>query len=406
MVIQHCMEAMNANRMLNVNVKDQAKASEKLSSGYRINRAADDAAGLSISEKMRRQVRGLTQAAENAQDGISLVQIAEGALNEVHDMLQRMNELCVKSANDTLTYEDKTYIQSEIEALQTEIDRTGGVTTFNEIKILNGIRQEMVRATAPALGYNGIGGGTLTQATSNALASYTIRPLSDGTILTTGDGSEKTYYSVNGPNPPAHQVIYDDDGNIIDEIIPGSSRYPYSISKESVYRDIASRLSKANTTDDHTVSITYQIAGPDEGKFNMEFFGKLQLKLQVGSEAGQTMDIKISPVNASSLGLWNVNVATRDNSGPLAGIETVKNALQKVSQERSNLGAYQNRLEHTIRNLDNVVENTTGAESRIRDTDMAHQMVNYSNRNILIQAGQTILSQANQTNQGVLSLLQ
>lgn len=151
MVIQHCMEAMNANRMLNVNVKDQAKASEKLSSGYRINRAADDAAGLSISEKMRRQVRGLTQAAENAQDGISLVQIAEGALNEVHDMLQRMNELCVKSANDTLTYEDKTYIQSEIEALQSEIDRTGGVTTFNEIKILNGIRQEMIRAASPTL---------------------------------------------------------------------------------------------------------------------------------------------------------------------------------------------------------------------------------------------------------------
>ena len=197
-----------------------------------------------------------------------------------------------------------------------------------------------------------------------------------------------------------------EDGIIIDEIIPGSSRYPYSISKESVYRDIASRLSKANTTDDHTVSITYQIAGPDEGKFNMEFFGKLQLKLQVGSEAGQTMDIKISPVNASSLGLWNVNVATRDNSGPLSGIETVKNAIEITSRERSNLGAYQNRLEHTIRNLDNVVENTTGAESRIRDTDMAHQMVNYSNRNILIQAGQTILSQANQTNQGVLSLLQ
>ena len=394
MVIQHCMEAMNANRMLNVNVKDQAKASEKLSSGYRINRAADDAAGLSISEKMRRQVRGLTQAAENAQDGISLVQIAEGALNEVHDMLQRMNELCVKSANDTLTYEDKTYIQSEIEALQSEIDRTGGVTTFNEIKILNGIRQESVTARAPSLPYIGLGTGTLRQASNGSLASYAISPLHDGQILSTGSGDDTVYYKIGG-------TLSDDE-----TLVPGSRDNPWPLTKESVYRSIASSIARANVADTYSATITYPTSGEDEGKFTMEFFGPLQVKLQVGSEPGQTMDLSVNTINATVLGLWNINVATRDNSGPLKGIESVKNALQKVSQERSNLGAYQNRLEHTIRNLDNVVENTTGAESRIRDTDMAHQMVNYSNRNILIQAGQTILSQANQTKQGVLSLLQ
>ena len=394
MVVQHCMAAMNADRMLNVNVKDQAKASEKLSSGYRINRAADDAAGLAISEKMRRQVRGLTQASENAQDGISMVQIAEGALNEVHDMLQRMNELCVKAANDTLTFEDREYIQSEIEALQSEVDRTGGVTTFNEIKVLNGIRQEMVRAAAPNLGYSGFGSGTLRQAGSDGNASYQISPLRDGQVLTVGSGDSTVYYAVNG--------TLSDDPNLV----PGSRENPWPISKESAYRHVASRLSSANTTDDYTVSVTYSTSGPDEGKFNMEFFGKLQIKLQVGSEAGDTLDIKISPVNASSLGLWSVNVATRDSSGPLAGIESVKNALEITSRERSNLGAYQNRLEHTIRNLDNVVENTTSSESQIRDTDMARQMVDYSNRNVLLQAGQSILSQANQTNQGVLSLLQ
>ena len=268
MIVQHNLRAMNSNRMLGVNTQTQAKSTEKLSSGYKINRAADDAAGLSISEKMRRQIRGLTQASLNAQDGISCVQTAEGAMNEVHDMLQRMNELAVKAANGTNDADtDVTYIQSEISQLIEEIDRVSDTTTFNEQMLL-------------------------------------------------------------------------------------------------------------------------------DGNFDVD--------LQVGSEDGNTMNVAIGALDAATLGVDGVDV-TNDASG---AIDTVKAALQTVSEERSKLGAIQNRLEHTINNLDNVVENTTSAESRIRDTDMATEMVKYSNNNILAQAGQAMLAQSNQANQGVLSLLQ
>ena len=272
MFVQHNMRAMNSNRMLNVNTQTQAKSTEKLSSGYKINRAADDAAGLSISEKMRRQIRGLTQASLNAQDGVSCVQTAEGALNEVHDMLQRMNELAVKASSDTNQSTDLSYIQSEIDALVSEIDRVATTTTFNQQSLL------------------------------------------DGTF--TGKG------------------------------------------------------------------------------------------LQVGAESASTnrISISISKMSASGLGVNGLKVST--TSQARTSIDTIKEALQSVSKQRSDLGAVQNRLEHTINNLDNVVENTTSAESRIRDTDMATEMVKYSNTNILAQAGQAMLAQSNQANQGVLSLLQ
>ena len=274
MVVQHNMRAMNSNRMLNVNTQTQAKSTEKLSSGYRINRAADDAAGLSISEKMRRQVRGLTQASANAQDGISMVQTAEGALNEVHDMLQRMNELSVKAENGTLKTADRGYINSEVQQLLSEINRVASTTTFNEMNLL------------------------------------------DGT------------------------------------------------------------------------------------------FSGTACNLQVGAEASQYISVKIGSMDADGLGLTaDVSTCTTaDGAAALNG--AVKAAIDKVSKQRSDLGAVQNRLEHTINNLDNVVENTTAAESRIRDTDMATEMVKYSNVNILAQAGQAMLAQSNQANQGVLSLLQ
>ena len=273
MVVQHNVTAMNANRQLGITTGIQAKSSEKLSSGYKINRAADDAAGLAISEKMRRQVRGLTQASANAQDGISAVQTAEGALNEVHDMLQRMNELATKAANDTLTTDDRTYIQSEMDALSSEIDRTAEATEFNNQKLLDG-----------------------------------------------------------------------------------------------------------------------------------SFSGK---KLQVGSETEEKnqIDVSISKMGASEIGVHTNDIKVSDHSAAKTAITNVKNALTSVSTMRSNLGAIQNRLEHTIKNLDNVTENTQSAESAIRDTDMATEMVKYSNNNILAQAGQSMLAQANQTNQGVLSLL-
>ena len=269
MVVQHNLTAMNSNRMLGLTTASQAKSTEKLSSGYKINRAADDAAGLAISEKMRRQIRGLTQASANAQDGISMVQTAEGALNEVHDMLQRINELAVKGENGTLTSEDRGYIDSEVQQLMSEIDRVASTTTFNELNLLNG--------------------------------------------------------------------------------------------------DCSS--------------------GVD---------------LQVGAESGQHIQLKIAAMSCASISLTG-DATTSSNAGTLNA--NVKKAIKNVNEQRATLGAVQNRLEHTINNLDNVVENTTAAESQIRDTDMATEMVKYSNNNILAQAGQAMLAQANQSNQGVLSLL-
>ncbi len=273
MVVQHNMTAANSNRMLGVTTSAQAKATEKLSSGYKINRAADDAAGLTISEKMRSQVRGLTQASANAQDGISCVQTAEGALTEVHSMLQRMNELTVKAGNDTVTEQDRNAIQEEINALVDEIDRVSKATTFNTLNLL--------------------------------------------------------------------------DGNFTDK------------------------------------------------------------NLQVGAsgEDGNQIVISIEAMDSASIGVEKDTIAGEDGEAARGYISNITQAIAKVSKQRSDLGAIQNRLEHTIANLDNVVENTTAAESRIRDTDMASQMVEYSKNNILAQAGQSMLAQANQSNQGVLSLL-
>ena len=270
MVVQHNMSAMNANRMLSGVSSAQSKSTEKLSSGYRINRAADDAAGLSISEKMRSQIRGLNKASSNAQDGISLIQIAEGALNETHSILQRMNELATQAANDTNTDDDRTAIGDEITQLVSEIDRIKDTTQFNTMNLLNG-----------------------------------------------------------------------------------------------------------------------------------DFSGK---NLQVGSLKGQTISISISSLGASDLQINNLDVSSNSNAGD--AITSIQTAINTVSSNRSKLGAIQNRLEHTINNLDTTSENTSAAESRIRDTDMAQEMVNYSKNNILAQAGQSMLAQANQSTQGVLSLLQ
>ncbi|MCR5503234.1 MAG: flagellin [Lachnospiraceae bacterium] len=308
MVVQHNLQAMNSNRMLNVNTQAQAKSTEKLSSGYQINRAADDAAGLAISEKMRRQIKGLTQASANAQDGISMVQTAEGALGEVHDMLQRINQLSVKGENGTLTSADRGYIASEVQQLLSEIDRVQSTTTFNELSLLDG----SVTKTGLQVG-----------AEANQHIDITIKAM--GVF---GKGLDQT--AANGGG------IY---SNADDETL-------------------------ANAVDKF-----YQ--------YDTDGASKL--------EAGGTKTI-------TQADFASLNKAT-------------KIALNAVSKQRSDLGAVQNRLEHTISNLDNVVENTTSAESSIRDTDMATEMVRYSNNNILQQAGQAMLAQANQSNQGVLSLL-
>jgi flagellin len=271
MVVQHNLTAMNSNRMLGLTTSSQAKSTEKLSSGYRVNRAADDAAGLAISEKMRRQIKGLTQATRNAQDGISCVQTAEGALTEVHDMLQRMNTLAVQASNDTMTSDDRAYLNQEVRALVSEIDRVASTTTFNEQNLLDG-----------------------------------------------------------------------------------------------------------------------------------SFSGK---NLQVGAESGQYIGISIASMSSTGIGVNGIQVSGATNANAESAISTIKTALASVSSQRADLGAVQNRLEHTIKNLDNVVENTTAAESAIRDTDMATEMVTFSNANILAQAGTSMLAQANQSNQNVLSIL-
>lgn len=270
MVVQHNLTAMNANRQLGITASGQAKSSEKLSSGYKINRAGDDAAGLTISEKMRSQIRGLNKASTNAQDGVSLIQVAEGALNETHSILQRMNELATQAANDTNTTLDRDAIQSEINQLTSEIDRIRSTTQFNTMNLLDG-----------------------------------------------------------------------------------------------------------------------------------SFTGK---KLQVGSLEGQYISISITNMDAKTLGVSGLKVSSYVAAG--SSMTKIQNAINSVSQMRSTLGALQNRLEHTIANLDNVSENTQAAESRLRDTDMADEMVEYSKNNILAQAGQSMLAQANQSTQGVLSLLQ
>ena len=273
MVVQHNMQASNANRQLGVTTSSQAKVTEKLSSGYKINRAADDAAGLTISEKMRSNIRGLTQASANAQDGISCVQTAEGALTEVHSMLQRMNELAVKAANGTNTSADRTAIQAEISQLNSEISRVAQSTQFNTLDLLKGTFNRAIQVGA---------------------------------------------------------------------------------------------------------------ANKDE----------------------QRIQIKIVGMSATSLGTNDIDVADKTGVNAQKAISKITAAIAKVSKQRSDLGAIQNRLEHTIANLDNIVENTTAAESAIRDTDMAKTMVDYTKNNILSQAGTAMLSQANQSTQNVLSLLQ
>ena len=272
MVVQHNLSAMNTNRQMGTVTNALSKSTEKLSSGYKINRAADDAAGLSISEKMRSQIRGLDKASSNAEDGISLIQVAEGALNESHSILQRMNELATQAANDTNTTSDREAIQSEISQLTSELDRIYSTTQFNTMNLLYG-----------------------------------------------------------------------------------------------------------------------------------NFTGK---SLQVGALSGQIISLSINSMKASAIGIKASSISVSSNSAAGKSMSLIQLAINTVSQERSKLGALQNRLEHTINNLDTTSENTSAAESRIRDTDMATEMVEYSKNNILSQAGQSMLSQANQQTQGVLSLLQ
>ncbi len=353
MVVQHNITAMNSNRMLGLTTSAQAKSTERLSSGYKINRAADDAAGLAISEKMRRQIRGLTQASSNAQDGISTVQTAEGALAEVQDMLQRMNELAVKGENGTLTTSDRASIQSEIGQLMSEIDRVQSTTTFNEMNLLDGSFIKGLQVGAEAGQHINI-----------SIANMSMAGLAHNI-------DNKLYTKVTFRNLTAGQV----SGTM--------STYKQSQLTQSKANVIIGSMTQGTVNTWSTINTT-------TGTYN-----SATLTSNMATKIMNTF-MRLDAGNAKS-------VATAQDFNSLNAF--IKGALSLVSQQRSDLGAIQNRLEHTINNLDNIVENTTSAESAIRDTDIATEMVKYSNNSILQQAGTSMLSQANQGNQLALSLL-
>ena len=495
MVVQHNMQASNASRMLSITAGSQAKSTEKLSSGYKINRAADDAAGLSISEKMRKQIRGLTQASTNAEDGVSAVQTAEGALTEVHSMLQRMNELAVQASNGTNSETDRSSIQDEINQLTTEIDRVASTTKFNETYLLKGdYGTKTVKIAAHDAGLD----GTLTQNTQKATFTMDALAMGDkytigGTEYTIGvsgtsaddqldnalkvlgakgnltsgnvikidgksftiadktnaatsevavtqlnkfasqgstieyNGKSVTLFSTANGAAPSDGV---DDNNA--QLITAKKAYDLIQNEFKAASNIGATTAVSGeqmkkVTGTTSASVTENAVnglkptevrptGDNATPMKIEFSltkgeatvqNDLTFNLHVGSDADMTnkIGVTITDMSSTGLGVKGLNVSDATGKAATYAIDAIADAVSKVSAQRSSLGAIQNRLEHTIANVDNVVENSNAAESRIRDTDMAEEMVNYSKNNILQQAGQAMLAQANQSTQGVLSIL-
>ncbi|MBS4817142.1 MAG: flagellin [Clostridium sp.] len=395
MIVQHNITAMNANRMLGLTTGSLAKSTEKLSSGYRINRAADDAAGLTISEKMRKQIRGLDQASTNAEDGISAVQTAEGALTEVHSMLQRMNELAVQAANGTMSEDDRQAVQDEVDQLVTEIDRVSTTTKFNETYLLKGDDNKTTITK------------TVYTKPDMSLVEDAMAKGSTLTVKTAMDATGKTEYTFTSGlakgSTWAGKKVVDDTAT------PGADEIKLAAAKTA---ELAA-MNKVITTygAEMGINAVTLAAGDNDvtSKSNQFTYNdSLTFSLHVGADSSSDnkINVTIDSISSDGLSLKGLTVAGKTSAPATRSIDTISDAIKKVSSQRSALGAVQNRLEHTIANLDNVVENTTSAESRIRDTDMAEEMVAYSKNNILQQAGQSMLAQANQANQGVLSLLQ
>ena len=392
MIINHNMNAMNAHRNMGVNNNNAAKAMEKLSSGLRINRAGDDAAGLAISEKMRGQIRGLDQASRNAQDGISLIQTAEGALNETTNILQRMRELAVQASNDTNTTSDRNEIQKEINALTQEVDRIANNTEFNTQKLLNGNK-------------NGVGGEVINEAVTaqKGVFEITVNQLQNNDeLIIDGETIKVTAQDVNS------------NANLQTALNTKFNKYTFKVEDAGAQKKITITQKDNFETDKESMKVSVQgkaqvvtvkavgIAAKDEelsdGKANV----------QVGANSNQSMRIEIGDMRAKALNI----VDERGNSLSVLSAEEANKAitafdaaLNEVSSQRANLGAVQNRLEYTISNLDNTAENLTSAESTLRDVDMAKEMMEYSKNNILNQAAQAMISQANQQPQNVLQLL-
>lgn len=395
MVVQHNLTAMNANRQLGVTSGAQAKSAEKLSSGYKINRAGDDAAGLKISEKMRSQIRGLNKASDNAQDGISLIQTAEGALNESHSILQRMNELAVQGANDTNQSIDRDAINQELDALTEELNRISETTQFNKQNLLDGnFKDKNLQVGANAKQKIAI---SIDCMNADALG------LGKETVKQGGNTPKKVVY--NGMS-----FTYNKDEDVAANKAKAISAFQKAISQK-----IGGKGNFIAQYDDTTGSIYYKatIDGKEKRFADASTAQTSYLADQKAIVSKAINDdfqkyVKTSKASATAGGNGEIRNKARVDDYEAANntITYVQNAINTVSTQRSALGALQNRLEHTVANLDNVSENTQSAESRIRDTDMASEMVQYSKNNILAQAGQSMLAQANQSTQGVLSLLQ
>ncbi|WP_339205357.1 flagellin [Paenibacillus sp. FSL K6-3182] len=393
MIINHNITALNTHRQLGANQAATSKNIEKLSSGLKINRAGDDAAGLAISEKMRGQIRGLDMGSKNAQDSISLIQTAEGALNETHSILQRMRELSVQSANDTNTDSDRKELQAEVKQLVTELDRIGNTTEFNTKKLLDGSAKGVAEAVTGTAKINNNSGVTIASAALDALtAAANTGSGKDGAymIVKTGGTSTGSTFSVIGPDGKGASLA----------ITVASTTITFT-------NDASSPL-----TAGLVISISDATANMKVGESMTFVFGKAEvaandlggsIMTQIGANAGQTAFISVGDMRASALGVKDIDISSK--FGAATAIETVQNAMQKVSSQRSSLGAIQNRLEHTINNLGAASENLTAAESRIRDTDMAKEMMAQTKNSILAQAAQAMLAQANQQPQGVLQLL-
>ncbi|MEK4345505.1 flagellin N-terminal helical domain-containing protein [Paenibacillus sp. FSL P4-0184] len=452
MIINHNIAALNTHRQLGANTAATSKNIEKLSSGLRINRAGDDAAGLAISEKMRGQIRGLDQASRNSQDGISLIQTAEGALNETHSILQRMRELAVQSGNDTNTLDDRKEIQKEVEQLKSEINRISNTTEFNTQKLLNG-----------SLGVTGTTTDKtkvdITSATGLAKGDYTVTINTAATKASAAAGTEDF---TNPTDVSAKELVI--NGTKIDFSGMKTATQADIVAKINEYKDVTGVSATAGASgvvklDQSQFGSTSKIAlgGADAAEFGQaitagvdavatvvgpngaseqvkgigqsvgfhgaEFVAKGVANdaatitvagggatLQIGANKDQSMTIDVNEVSSNTLGDKANNSLVKDvslltQSGSNDALKVLDEAMKQVSGERSKLGAFQNRLEHTINNLGASSENLTAAESRVRDVDMAKEMMNQTKNNILAQAAQAMLAQANQQPQGVLQLL-
>ncbi|MFZ5945233.1 MAG: flagellin [Bacillota bacterium] len=453
MRINNNLMAMNTHRQLGLGSTSAAKSMEKLSSGFRINRAGDDAAGLAISEKMRGQIRGLNQASRNAQDGISLIQTAEGALNETHSILQRMRELAVQSANDTNNSTDRGEIQKEMDALIAEISRISTDTEFNTKKLLNGDMGKTAQTGAGAAVYTNlqaigsdltsgsysldlVAAGTDTFTVTSGATAVTAATIQNDITVQAGQQIKYGSYTLNvtnhdgttadfeliGPDGTTTTLTGQADNAALNigglsfafntENVTGNGTVKFDLTSNGLEIDLSGDKTVNNSAITAYAGETLNIGGFEfvvltnhgaNGNAKAINVIDKSVKFQIGSNADQNTSLSVNNMSATALGVNAIDVTTQ--AGANAAVSTIQTAIEKVSTERSKLGANQNRLEHTIKNLDTASENLQAAESRVRDVDMAKEMMEFTKNNILTQAAQAMLAQANQAPQGVLQLL-